>query len=55
MSLSIAKLGAEKGNLKEQLLQEERDLKAELEAIEKAKGRASKTEAEKPKKGKKED
>lgn len=38
-------------SLKEQLAQEEADLKAELEAVEKAKVRASKEE--KPKKGRK--
>ncbi len=46
-------MGASKGSLKEQLLQQERDLQAELEAVEKAKARASKTEP-KPK-GKKDD
>ncbi len=51
MSLTGAKLGADKGNLKAQLEQDERDLKAELEAVEKAKGRAAKSEAKpKPKK-----
>lgn len=44
MSLTAAKM---ENSLKEQLLQEERDLKAELEAVEKAKGRASKKESKK--------
>lgn len=42
MSLNPGKMGADKGNLKAQLDQDERDLKAELEAVEKAKVRAVK-------------
>ena len=49
MSLHAAKMGS----LKEQLEQEERDAKAELEAITKDKTKAAKKE--KVKKGKKED
>ena len=42
MSLTVAKMGGDKGSLKAQLDQEERDIKAELEAVEKAKARAVK-------------
>lgn len=42
MSLNPGKM---KNSLKAQLDQEERDLKAELEAVESAKARAAKTEA----------
>jgi len=51
MSLTKAKMGANKGSLKAQLEQEERDLAVEMEAVEKDKARASKKEV----KGKKED
>lgn len=44
MSLTAAKM---QNSLKDQLLQEERDLKAELEAVEKAKDRATKAKKSK--------
>lgn len=49
MSLTPAKM---KDSLKDQLLQEEKDLKAELEAVEKAKHRAAKEEKGKEEKKK---
>jgi hypothetical protein len=47
MSLTPGKMT---GSLKEQLLQQEKDLKAELEAIEKAKARAGKVDKKSKKK-----
>ena len=44
MSLTKAKMGANKGSLKAQLEQEESDLQVELEAVSKDKARASKKE-----------
>lgn len=44
MSLTKAKMGANKGSLKAKLEQEEADLQVELEAVAKDKARASKKE-----------
>lgn len=42
MSLTTSKMGADKGNLKEQLEREERELQAELEAVKKDKAKVAK-------------
>jgi len=47
MSLTKAKMGANKGSLKAQLEQEEAELQAELDAVAKDKVRASKKEEKK--------